>query len=154
MTHLLSFLQAVSIDSRATLLLYPIPEAAAAEGLHFGHVAGRLCLSQSPLSQQIRAPALLASATVVVRGPKPIAALRSRGVRIDLSAKDPYTTAEVPADLAALSLAANLNSTLVASIGPVSTAALTHFGVKAGLEASPPKLGLLVNALDAALSPH
>ena len=180
--------------------------------------------------------ALLASTTVVVRGPKPTGALRSRGVRIDLSARDPYTTAEVlaeleplaldgervivqrygasnpelehglhakgatvieiptyrwalPADTRPLSdliaalarrevasvvftsasqvhnlfgfaqsrdaagdLAANLNATLVASIGPVSTAALSHFGVRPALEASPPKLGPLVNALDAALS--
>ena len=180
--------------------------------------------------------ALLAATTVVARGSKPTGALRSRGVRIDLSAKEPYTTVEVLAEMAALNLdgelvvvqrygasnpelehglqakgasvieiptyrwalpqdtrpmadliaalerheiasvvftsasqvhnlfdfaqtrdedknlAANLNATLVASIGPVSTAALTHFGVRPALEASPPKLGPLVNALDAALS--
>jgi uroporphyrinogen-III synthase len=39
--------------------------------------------------------ALLAQMTVVARGPKPTGALRSRGVRIDLSAADPFTTAEV-----------------------------------------------------------
>ena len=39
--------------------------------------------------------ALLASATVAVRGPKPTGVLRGRGVRMDLSAKDPFTTAEV-----------------------------------------------------------
>ena len=33
--------------------------------------------------------------TVVVRGPKPTAALRGRGVRIDLSAREPFTTTEV-----------------------------------------------------------
>ncbi len=48
---------------------------------------------------------LLASTTVVVRGPKPTAALRSRNVRIDLSANDPFTTAEVLAELEALALA-------------------------------------------------
>ena len=180
--------------------------------------------------------ALLASAVVVVRGPKPTAALRSRNVRIDLSAQEPFTTVEVLAALAALplkgervvvqrygaknlelevalqakgatvveiptyrwslpedtrplaeliaalerreiasvvvtsasqiynlfnfaqtlgksgTLAANLNATLVASIGPVSTSALAQFGVKAGLEARPPKLGPLVSALDEALS--
>lgn len=37
----------------------------------------------------------LARMTVVARGPKPIAALRSRGVRIDLSAPDPFTTVQV-----------------------------------------------------------
>lgn len=50
-------------------------------------------------------------------------------------------------------VAAGLNRTLVASVGPVCTAALAHFGVKAGLEARPPKMGPLVAALDAALSP-
>ncbi len=39
--------------------------------------------------------ALLAGMTVVVRGPKPTAALRSRGVRIDLSAAEPFTTVQV-----------------------------------------------------------
>ncbi|HJQ63263.1 MAG TPA: uroporphyrinogen-III synthase [Burkholderiales bacterium] len=38
---------------------------------------------------------ILARATVVVRGPKPTAALRSRGVRVDLAAQEPFTTAEV-----------------------------------------------------------
>ena len=44
---------------------------------------------------------LLAAARVVVRGPKPTAVLRSRNVRIDLAAQEPYTTAEVLAELAA-----------------------------------------------------
>lgn len=39
--------------------------------------------------------ALLASSTVVARGPKPSGPLRSRGVRVDRNAKDPFTTAEV-----------------------------------------------------------
>ena len=38
---------------------------------------------------------LLKGMTVVVRGPKPTAALRARGVRIDRSAADPFTTKEV-----------------------------------------------------------
>lgn len=38
---------------------------------------------------------ILAQATVTVRGPKPTAALRSRGVRIDVAAQEPFTTAEV-----------------------------------------------------------
>ena len=175
---------------------------------------------------------LLSECTVVVRGTKPNGALNSRGVRIDLSAAEPYTTTEViakletlaldgqrvvvqryggknvelenwlqargaevleipvyrwamPEDTAPLahliaalgrrevaavvftsasqvynlfefartvhegdSLAGNLNASLVASIGPVCTAALAHFGVRPGLEASPPKLGPLLNALD------
>jgi uroporphyrinogen-III synthase len=39
--------------------------------------------------------AVLAGATVAVRGPKPTNALRGRGVRIDVSAAEPFTTAEV-----------------------------------------------------------
>ena len=179
---------------------------------------------------------LLAATTVVVRGPKPTAALRSRQVRIDLSADDPFTTVEVLTELDTLALkgervvvqrygarnpelegglqargaevieipvyrwalpadtqpmrnlidalerreiasvvftsasqihnlfdlaqtlqksstlTANLNSTLVVSIGPVCTAALAQHGIKAKVEASPPKLGPLLDALDAALS--
>jgi uroporphyrinogen-III synthase len=179
---------------------------------------------------------LLASCVVVARGPKPTAALRSREVRIDRSAKEPYTTVEVLESLEDLSfrgecvvvqrygetnvelgkalqakgaevveiptyrwalpentgplvgligaleraevdatvftsasqahnlfalaqklgrqgpLAANLNRTLVASIGPVCSTALREHGVKITLEAKPPKLGPLVAALDRALS--
>lgn len=175
----------------------------------------------------------LRSATVVVRGPKPTAALRARKVRIDRSAGEPFTTKEIlesvkdvslkggkvvvqrhgsanleldreleargaqvaeipvyrwslPADtkpleslIAALgrgeidavavtnaeqirnlfliarnqkaSLLTALNKTLVASIGPVASAALREAGVNIGLEASPPKLGALLAALDEAL---
>ena len=46
----------------------------------------------------------------------------------------------------------SLNRTLVASIGPVASAALREAGVKVGLESSPPKLGPLLAALDSALS--
>lgn len=179
---------------------------------------------------------LLAGCVVAARGPKPSAALRARRVRIDRSAKDPFTTVEVleslrdisfrgervvvqrhgetnvelekalreggaeiveiptyrwalPADTAPMlrllealdrreidatvftnaaqvhnlfalaekhgrnnTLAADLNRTLVASIGPISTAALREHGVRISLEASPPKLGPLVAALDKALS--
>ncbi len=42
-----------------------------------------------------RLTGLLAQMTVVVRGPKPTGALRARGVRIDLSAGEPFTTAEI-----------------------------------------------------------
>jgi uroporphyrinogen-III synthase len=177
----------------------------------------------------------LAGSIVVARGPKPTAALRSRRVRIDRSAKEPFTTREVlqalmdvslrgrrvivqrygetnaeleksllakgarvveiptyrwalPEDTAPMQrlidalerrqvdaavftsasqvrnlflladrlgkpgLAAHLNRTLVASIGPVCSAALCERGVNVSLEASPPKLGPLVSALDRALS--
>jgi len=49
--------------------------------------------------------AALAAATVAVRGPKPAGALRGHGVRIDLSAAEPFTTAEVMATLAPVALA-------------------------------------------------
>ena len=177
----------------------------------------------------------LSKCVVVVRGPKPTGVLRSRGVRIDRSAAEPYTTVQVlealgdlplrgeralvqrygetnveleralfakgaeiveiptyqwalPEDtrpledlIAALeagavdavvftsasqvhnlfevarrigkaaSLPGNLNRTLVASIGPVSSGALSTCSVKIALEASPPKLGALLDALEKAL---
>ena len=48
-------------------------------------------------------------------------------------------------------LVPNLSRTLVASIGPVCSAALKGHGVNISLEASPPKLGPLVEALEKAL---
>ena len=179
---------------------------------------------------------LLEGMIVAARGPKPSGALRARGVRIDRSAREPFTTHEVlesiddvplqgervivqrhgsmnaeldhalgargaevteipvyrwalPADTAPLAalidalernemhavvltnaeqvrnlfavaeqlgrtapLRAALNRTLVASIGPVASAALREAGVKVGLESSPPKLGALLTSLDEALS--
>ncbi len=179
---------------------------------------------------------LLGKCIVAARGPKPTGVLRSRGVRIDRSAKEPFTTAEVLDSLRDVSLrgervvvqrygetnvelekalhakgaevvevptyrwalpentgplvqlidalerqkvdatvftsasqahnlfalaeklgkeatlASHLNRTLVASIGPVCSAALKEHGVRISLEASPPKLGPLVSALDRALS--
>jgi uroporphyrinogen-III synthase len=47
---------------------------------------------------------LLSESLVVARGPKPTAVLRSRSVRIDLSAKDPYTSAEILGALAPVAL--------------------------------------------------
>ena len=44
-----------------------------------------------------------------------------------------------------------LNRTFVASIGPVASAALREVGVKISVEASPPKLGALLSAVDGAL---
>ena len=41
----------------------------------------------------------LEQARIIARGPKPTAALRSRSVRIDAGAKDPFTTTEVLAEL-------------------------------------------------------
>jgi len=51
----------------------------------------------------------------------------------------------------AAQLADHLNRTVVASIGPVCSRALRDYGVTPTLEASPPKLGPLLTALDAAL---
>ena len=178
----------------------------------------------------------LQNAVVAARGPKPTGALRSRGVRIDRAAADPFTTREIleslqdislektrviiqrfgsanveldralesrgaqvteiptyrwalPPDTGPLerlvgalergeidaavftnaeqarnlfavatrlnkqqSLTDSLNRTLVASIGPVASAALREANVKVGLESKPPKLGALMSALDSALS--
>jgi uroporphyrinogen-III synthase len=49
-------------------------------------------------------------------------------------------------------LRAALNATLVASIGPVASAALRDANVIVGLEAAPPKLGALMSALEQALA--
>jgi uroporphyrinogen-III synthase len=179
---------------------------------------------------------LLSKTLVAARGPKPGGALRQRGVRIDYSAADPFTTHEMLDELSGLRLegervivqsygSANreldaalaargaevveiptyrwslppdtspleelverlergemhavvitnaeqkrnlqavasrlgkaemlrkaLNRILVASIGPVASAALREAGVKVGLEAKPPKMGALLAALDKALS--
>jgi uroporphyrinogen-III synthase len=179
---------------------------------------------------------LLEKTVVAARGPKPTGALRSRGVRIDRSAADPFTTKEVldsirdlhlensraiiqrhgavnleldraleargaqvteiptyrwslPQDTRPLeslvgalergeihaavftnaeqarnlfavaeklhksdALRKSLNRTLVASIGPVASAALRELAVNVGLESKPPKPGALMSALDCALS--
>jgi uroporphyrinogen-III synthase len=178
---------------------------------------------------------LLAASTVAVRGPKPVAELNAREIRIDIRAVAPFTTETVLAALAERGLenssilvqrygAANqalrsgltargarvreiatyrwalpqdtrpllallealaggrvdavvftnavqvhnlytiarqagtdsqlanrLNRTIVASIGPVCSRALREYGVTPAVEASPPKLGPLLTALDAAL---
>lgn len=178
---------------------------------------------------------LLERACVTVRGPKPTAALRSRSVRIDRAARDPFTTREVLAELDAVPLAgcrvvvqrygdanpdldaaltargaqvieiatyrwalpadveplrrlvdalrrdeidlvaftsasqainlfavareSNAEVTLregldrckVASIGPVCSAMLRKLGVEVDLEASPPKLGPFIDAINRAL---
>jgi uroporphyrinogen-III synthase len=49
-------------------------------------------------------------------------------------------------------LRAALNATLVASIGPVASAALREAKVAVGIEAHPPKLGALMSALEEALA--
>ncbi|MGB6175934.1 MAG: uroporphyrinogen-III synthase, partial [Methylocella sp.] len=179
---------------------------------------------------------ILEAAQVVARGPKPATVLRSRKVRIDRAASDPFTTHEVLAemheaplrgkrvvvqrygetnhelqaalesegaevieiatyrwalpedtaplqrlinalcrdeiDLVAFTTASqasnlftvaqydgkeallkqSLGRTLVASIGPVCSAALRKLAVRVDIEAQPPKLGPFIGAIDAALS--
>jgi uroporphyrinogen-III synthase len=178
---------------------------------------------------------IVGKAVVIARGPKPATVLRSRNVRIDRSAGEPFTTYEVLAelrntllrgkkvvvqrygeinrelqaallsagadvteivtyrwalpedtspllgliealnrseiDLVAFTSAAqaanlfavardagkeaalrqSLGRTLVASIGPVCSAALRSLDVRIDIEAKPPKLGPLVEAINAAL---
>jgi uroporphyrinogen-III synthase len=50
------------------------------------------------------------------------------------------------------SLRQSLARTLVASIGPVCSAALRKQGVRVDLEADPPKLGPFIAAINAALA--
>ena len=179
---------------------------------------------------------ILEKAVVVARGPKPSAALRARGVRIDRSAADPFTTAEILQSLRDVpmqgarvlvqrhgtvnaeldrhlesagaevieiptyrrSLPENtqplrelvarlergeldaavftnaeqarnlfavaremgreaelrraLNRVVVASIGPVASAALREAGLQVRVEAKPPKLGALLGVLEGALA--
>jgi uroporphyrinogen-III synthase len=179
---------------------------------------------------------MLDRAVVVVRGPKPLGELNSRGVRIDLRAAAPFTTDMVLAAVAGIplergrvlvqrygeanrklcdaleargaaveeiatyrwalppdvgplmrlidALAASkvdavvftsavqvrnlytiaermnrgagltgfLGAVVIASIGPVCTAALVEHGVKPTFEANPPKLGPLVQGLASALA--
>jgi uroporphyrinogen-III synthase len=52
----------------------------------------------------------------------------------------------------AAQLAGHLNRSIVASIGPVCSRTLRDYGVTPTLEASPPKLGPLMTALESALS--
>jgi uroporphyrinogen-III synthase len=49
-------------------------------------------------------------------------------------------------------LAACMNRRVIASIGPVCSTALRHYGITPTFEASPPKLGPLIEALNAALT--
>jgi len=50
------------------------------------------------------------------------------------------------------SLQQSLGRTLVASIGPVCSAALRTLAVRVDIEAQPPKLGPLIDAINVALS--
>jgi uroporphyrinogen-III synthase len=79
----------------------------------------------------------LASATVVVRGPKPAAVLRRLGVRIDLSAPPPNTTAEVVEVLSGTDLAGkSVAVQLYGEPNPALSQALTARGARV-LELAP-----------------
>ena len=71
--------------------------------------------------------ALLAGSVVAVRGPKPTAILRGRNVRIDISAKEPYTTTEVLTAIRDVELSGE--RVLVQRYGE------TNLGLEEGLEA-------------------
>ena len=236
--HATALAEVPDVDREAIAALVPQLEKHPPRAAIFQTGVGTRALFEATDSLNLtqRLLAVLANATVAVRGPKPTGALRSRGVRIDLSAAEPYTTAEVlaalgqtdlrgaavvvqrygvtnreleealkargarvteiptyrwslPEDTGPLvglmdalerggvdavavtnaaqiynlfelagklgradALRSGLNATLIASIGPVSSEALRKFGVGIGLEASPPKLGPLMTALDEALS--
>ena len=176
------------------------------------------------------------ASVVVVRGPKPTAVLRSRKVRIDFTAAEPYTTAEVLAELDKSSIAnkrvvvqrygdtnvelqtalaqrgakvtevatyrwslpenvqpmidlmnaldastidvvcftsasqvynlftvaeqlnrkealqKGLNRSLIASIGPVCTVALSKHDIRVDIEPNPPKLGPFITAINSKLA--
>ena len=226
------------LDPDQIAALVPELEARPAKVMVFQTGVGTRALfnAADALALTDRLLALLEASTVVVRGPKPTAALRSRNVRIDLSAPAPFTTHEVlellqslplagedvlvqrygvlnveldraleargarvleipmyrwslPPDTGPLSalidaldqqqidavaftnaeqvrnlfavaeqrgraqaLKSALNRTLVASIGPVCSQALSERGVGIALEASPPKLGEFMAALERALA--
>lgn len=90
---------------------------------------------------------------------QPLAELIGRLERHELDAAV-FTNAEQVRNLFLLAarlgktgvLRESLNGTLVASIGPVASAALRHEEVGIGVEAKPPKLGALLSSLEAALA--
>jgi len=90
---------------------------------------------------------------------RPLAELISRLERREMDAAV-FTNAEQVRNLFAVAaqlgkadaLRQALNSTLVASIGPVASAALRDAKVDVGVEAKPPKLGALLSSLEAALA--
>ncbi len=77
------------------------------------------------------------------------AGLKARGATVAVQIHNLYSMAEKSGSAA--DLATHLNRSIVASIGPVCSRALRHYGVAPALEANPPKLGPLMAALDTAL---
>lgn len=85
------------LDAQYIAQLIPELEAAPPQAFVFQTGVGTQALFQAAdrLGLTDRLLAVLAKTNVVARGPKPAGPLRSRGVRIDRNAKDPFTTAEV-----------------------------------------------------------
>ncbi len=236
--HAPALAEVPDIDERAIADLIASLEKRPPKLAVFQTAAGTRALFDATdrLGASARFLALLEKSTVVARGPKPGGALRARGVRIDRTAADPYTTHEVLAAIGELPLQggrvvvqrygtanteldraleargaevveiptyrwslpedtrplaelvdalarremdavaftnaeqvrnlfavartlgkvdplrAGLNATVVASIGPVASAALHEAQVKVSVEASPPKLAALLAALEAKLN--
>ena len=79
-----------------------------------------------------------------------LAAMRSISWRSASQASNLFTVAQYDGKEA--SLKQSLGRTLVASIGPVCSAALRKLAVRVDIEAQPPKLGPFIEAINAALS--
>lgn len=99
----------------------------------------------------------LEQAQVVVRGPKPTAVLRSRKVRIDAAAADPFTTREVVGELANMPLAGKTvavqrygesNRELQAALEGRGARAIEIATYRWGLPADTSPLRNLIRALD------
>ncbi len=85
------------LDLQYIARLVPELEATPPKAFIFQTGVGTQALFQAADQLRLteRLLAILAKTVVVARGPKPTGPLRSRGVRVDRNAKDPYTTAEV-----------------------------------------------------------
>jgi uroporphyrinogen-III synthase len=85
------------LDPKFIAALIPDLEAHPPKAVIFQTGVGTQALfnAADALNLTSRLLAILERTTVVVRSPKPAAALRSRSVRIDLTSKDPHTTTEV-----------------------------------------------------------
>jgi uroporphyrinogen-III synthase len=105
--HAPALAEVPDVDRAAIARLVPDLEASPPRAAVFQTGVGTRALfdATDALGLTERLLALLARTVVAVRGPKPAGALRARGVRMDLSARDPYTTAEVLEALAPTPLA-------------------------------------------------
>ena len=95
--HAPALAEVPDVDRAAIAALVPELEARPPRVAIFQTGVGTRALFQATdaLGLTDRLLALLDQTIVAARGPKPTAALRARKARIDLSARDPFTTAEV-----------------------------------------------------------